>query len=105
MDVNTLSHVYTNNILYNVSYDEITRNIIKIGSNCKSDGVNDVFISSIFFKKNPALNALTVCANHMLHSGFCVINGFSFIYNDKYENDKNIFGKMVSIYKIQVRVF
>ena len=40
-----------------------------------------VFISSIFFKKNPALNALTGCADHILR-GLCVINGFSFIYND-----------------------
>ena len=37
----------TSDILYNASYEDITRNIIKIGSNCKSHGVNDVFISSI----------------------------------------------------------
>ena len=44
-------HVGTNDILYNVSFEDITRNIMRIGSNCKSDGVNDVFISSILVKK------------------------------------------------------
>ena len=40
-------HVGTNNIIYNVSYEDITGNIIKIGSNCKSHGFKDVFILSI----------------------------------------------------------
>ena len=44
-------HVGTNDILYNVSYEVIAANIIKIGSNCKSHGVNDVFISSVLVKK------------------------------------------------------
>ena len=51
-------HVGANNILYNASYEDIARNIIKICWNCKSHGVNDVFISSILVKKNPVLNAL-----------------------------------------------
>ena len=33
-------HVGTNNILYNADYEDIAWNIIKIGSNCKSHGVN-----------------------------------------------------------------
>ena len=40
-------HVGANDILYNASYEDIARNIIRIGSNCKSHGVNDVFISSV----------------------------------------------------------
>ena len=40
-------HVGTNDILYNASYEDIARNIIKIGSNCKIHGANDVLISSI----------------------------------------------------------
>ena len=56
-------HVGTNNILYNASYEDIARNTIKIGSNCKSDGVNNVFISSILVKKNAVLNALVRCVN------------------------------------------
>ena len=43
--------VGTNNILYNASYEHIARNIIRTGSNCKSHGVKDVFISSILVKK------------------------------------------------------
>ena len=37
-------HVGTNDILYNASYEDIARNIIKIASNYKSHSVNDVFI-------------------------------------------------------------
>ena len=43
--------VETNGILYNVSYEDIAQNIIKIGSNCKSHSLNYVFISSILVKK------------------------------------------------------
>ena len=40
-------HVRTNDISCNASFEYIDRNIIKIGSNCKSYGVNNGFISSI----------------------------------------------------------
>ena len=40
-------HVGTNDISYNANYEDIARNIIKIGSSCKSHGVNNVFVSSI----------------------------------------------------------
>ena len=74
-------HVGTNDNLYNANYEDMARNIIKIGSNCKSHGVNDVFISSILVKKNQALNALIRRVNDMLRD-LCVINGFGFICND-----------------------
>ena len=38
-------HVGTNSILYNAIYENIAWNIIKIDSNCKSCGVNNVFLS------------------------------------------------------------
>ena len=44
-------HVGTNDISYNANYEDIARNIIKIGSSCKSHGVNNVFVSSILVKK------------------------------------------------------
>ena len=44
-------HVGTNDILYSASYEDIARNFIKICSNCKSQGDNDAFISSILVKK------------------------------------------------------
>ena len=73
--------VETNGILYNVSYEDIAQNIIKIGSNCKSHSLNYVFISSILVKKSPALNALIRRLNDMLRD-LCVINGFRLICND-----------------------
>ena len=51
-------HVGTNDILTNANHEEIARNIIKIGLNCKIDGVNDLVIFSVLVKKNPNLNAL-----------------------------------------------
>ena len=60
--------------------EEITRNMIKIGLNCKNYGVNDV-ISSILFKKNPNLNALIGRVNDFLRE-LCSINGFGYICND-----------------------
>ena len=53
-----INHVGTNDILTNANHEEITRNIVKIGLNCKNYGVNDVVISSILVKKNPNLNVL-----------------------------------------------
>ena len=54
MDLNTHTHTHvgTNDILTNANHKEITRNVIKIGLNCKNYGVNDVVISSILVKKN-----------------------------------------------------
>ena len=46
--------VGTNYILCNASYEDIARSIIKIGSNCKSHSVNNVFILPISVKENPA---------------------------------------------------
>ena len=51
-------HVGNNDILTNANHEEIARNIIKIGLNCKIDGVNDLVIFSVLVKKNPNLNAL-----------------------------------------------
>ena len=73
-------HVGTNDILCNANYENISRNIIRIGSNCKSHSASDVFISLILVKKNP-LNALIRHVNDML-CDLCVINGFGFIFND-----------------------
>ena len=73
-------HVGTNGILCNASYEDIALNIIKIGSNCKSCGVNDVFILSVLVKKNPTLNAVIRRLKNMF-GDFCVINEFGFICN------------------------
>ena len=52
-------HIGTNDILTNANHEEIARNVIKIGLNCKNYGVNDVVTPSILVKKNPNLNVLT----------------------------------------------
>ena len=54
-------HVGTNNIIYNVCYEDITGNIIKIGSNCKSHGFNDVFILSILVKRSSVKCSYQTC--------------------------------------------
>ena len=46
-----INHVGSNDILYSANYEDITRNFVKIGSNCKSQGDNDAFILSILVKK------------------------------------------------------
>ena len=74
-------HVGTNDILTNANHEEIARNIIKIGLNCKNYGVNDVVISSILVKKNPNLNALIRRVNDLLRD-LCSMNGFGYICND-----------------------
>ena len=74
-------HIGTNNILTKANHEEIARNIIKIGLNCKNHGVNDVVISSVFAKKNPNLNALRRRVNDSLHD-LCSTNGFGYICND-----------------------
>ena len=51
-------HVGTNDILTNANHEEIARNIIKIGLNCKIDGVKYLVIFSVLVKKNANLNAL-----------------------------------------------
>ena len=74
-------HGGTNDILTNANHEEIARNIIKIGLNCKNNGVNHVVISSILVKKNPNLNALIRRANDSLRD-LCSMNGFGYICND-----------------------
>ena len=74
-------HIGTNNILTKANHEEIARNIIKIGLNCKNHGVNDVVISSVFAKKNPDLNALRRRVNDSL-GDLCSTNGFGYICND-----------------------
>ena len=74
-------YVGTNDILTNANHEEIARNIIKIGLNCKNHGVNDVVISSVLVKKNPNLNALIRRVNDLLRD-LCSMNGFGYICND-----------------------
>ena len=74
-------HGGTNDILTNANHEEIARNIIKIGLNCKNHGVNDVVISSVLVKKNPNLNALIRRVNDLLRD-LCSMNGFGYICND-----------------------
>ena len=74
-------HVSTNDVLTNANHEEIARNIIKIGLNCKNHGVNDVVISSVLVKKNPNLNALIRRVNDLLRD-LCSMNGFGYICND-----------------------
>ena len=49
-DKPVIIHFGTSNILYNASYEDIAQNIIKIGLNCKSHSVHDVFISLKFIQ-------------------------------------------------------
>ena len=56
----------TSDILCNARHEDIARNIIRIGSNCKSRGVNDVFISSILVLKRLTLNPFIRRVNDML---------------------------------------
>ena len=74
-------HGGTNDILTNANHEEIARNIIKTGLNCKNHGVNDVVISSVLVKKNPNLNALIRRVNDLLRD-LCSMNGFGYICND-----------------------
>ena len=70
----------TNDILYNARHEDIARNIIRIGSNCKSRGVKDVFFWSILVLKSLTLNPFIRRVNDML-CDLCVINGLGFICN------------------------
>ena len=74
-------HVGTNDILTNANHEEIARNIIKIGLNCKNHGVNDVVISSVLVKKNPNLNALIRRVSYLL-GDLCSMHSFGYICND-----------------------
>ena len=80
-DVVTI-HIVIKNVLYNARQEDIARNIIWIGSNCKSHGVNNLFILSILDKKNPTLNALTKPVDDM-SCDICVVNGFGLICINK----------------------
>ena len=74
-------HVGTNDILNHANHENIARSIINIGLDCKNNGVNEVFISSILVKKNPNLTAIVRRINDMLRD-LCEKIGFSFICND-----------------------
>ena len=74
-------HVGTNDILNHANHEDIARSIISTGLDCKSNGANEVLISSILVKKNPNLNAIVRRVNDMLRD-LCEKNGFSFICND-----------------------
>ena len=52
-----------------------------IGLDCKNNGVNEVFISSILVKKNSNLTAIVRRVNDILRD-LCEKNGFNFICND-----------------------
>ena len=71
-------HIGTNGILNHASHEDIAHSIINIGLDCKNNGVNKVFISSILVKKNPNLTAIVCQVNDMLRD-LCEKNGFSFI--------------------------
>ena len=74
-------YVGTNDILNHAKHEDIAHSIINIGLDCKSNSVNEVFISSILVKKNPNLTAIVHRVNDMLRN-LCEKNGFSFICND-----------------------
>ena len=73
--------VGTNDVLENANHEDIARNIIKIGLECKKYGVNDIVISSVLVKRSPKLNAIIRRANEML-CDLCRENGFGFICSD-----------------------
>ena len=56
----------TNGVFENANHEDIARNIIKIGLECRKYGVNNVVISSILVKRSPKLNAIIRRANDML---------------------------------------
>ena len=74
-------HVSTNDILNHANHEDIALSIINIRLDCKNNGVNEVFISSVLVKKNPNLTAIVCRVNDMLRN-LCEKNGFSFICND-----------------------
>ena len=74
-------HVGTNDILNHANHENIAHSIINIGLDCKTNGVDEVLISSILVKKNPNLTAIVRGVNDMLRD-LCKKNGFSFICND-----------------------
>ena len=102
-------HVGTNDILTNANHEEIARNIIKTGLNCKNHGVNDVVISSVLVKKNPNLNALIGRVNDLLRD-LCGMSSFGYIYNVlvifvMVQLQESTFGKMELIYKICSQIY
>ena len=74
-------HVGKNDILNHANHEDIARSIINIGLDCKTNGVNKVFISSILVKKNPNVTAIVCQVNDMLRD-LCEKNGFNSICND-----------------------
>ena len=77
----TVIHVDTNDIINHANHEDIACSIINIGLDCKNNGANKVFISSILVKKNSNLTAIVRRVNYMLRD-VCEKNGFSFICND-----------------------
>ena len=74
-------HVGTNDILNHANHENVAHSIINIGLDCKNNGVNEVFISSILVKKNPNLTTIVPRVNDPLRD-ICEKNGFSFICDD-----------------------
>ena len=74
-------HVGKNDILNHANHENIAHSIINIGLDCKTNGVDEVLISSILVKKNPNVTAIVRGVNGMLRD-LCKKNGFSFICND-----------------------
>ena len=102
-------HVGTNDILTNANHKEIARTIIKIGLNCKIDGLNDVVIFSVLIKKNPNLNTSIRRVNDLLR-GLCSTNSFGYICNVlviivMMQLQQSTFRKMEFIYKIWAQIF
>ena len=62
----TVIHVGTNDISNHANHEDKARSIINIGLDCKNNGVNEVFISSILVRKNPNLTAIVRRVNDML---------------------------------------
>ena len=70
--------VGTNDILNHANYKDIARSIIYIWLDCKNNGVNEVFLSSILVKINPNITAIACQINDMLRNlreknGSCII--------------------------------
>ena len=76
-----VTHVGKNDILNHAKHENIAHSIINIGLDCKTNGVDEVLISSILVKRNPNLTAIVRRVNDMLRD-LCKKNGFSFICND-----------------------
>ena len=59
-------HVGKNDILNHANHENIAHSIINVGLDCKTNGVDEVLISSVLVKKNPNLTAIVRGVNDML---------------------------------------